>query len=90
MCAPLCSTYTEQDYDVIWDNYMYISQDNWWVVYDFGKYNCSQAWPRRADMAASLEELWVDRVRKASILLYAFLQSHSGLSAGASAVHQPG
>ena len=64
MCACLCSTYTEQDYDVIWENYMYISQDNWWVVYDFGKKNCSEARPRRADVAARLEELWVDRVRQ--------------------------
>ena len=69
MCASLCSTYTEQDYDVIWENYMYISQDNWWVVYDFGKKNCSEARPRRADVVARLEELWVDRVRQASILL---------------------
>ena len=45
---------------------MYISQDNWWVVYDFGKKNCSEARPRRADVAARLEELWVDRVRQVS------------------------
>ena len=63
MCACMCSAYTEEDYDVIWENYMYISQDNWWVVYDFGKKNCSEARPRRADVAARLEELWVDRVR---------------------------
>ena len=78
MCASLCSTYTEQDYDIIWENYMYISQDNWWVVYDFGKYNCSKARPRRADVAARLEELWVDRVSKASLLLNTFCQLHFG------------
>lgn len=58
----LYSTYTEGDYDVIWRNYMYISQDNWWVEYDFGKKNCSAAGPRRADVAARLEEVWAHRV----------------------------
>ena len=58
----LYSTYTERDYDVIWQNYMYISQDNWWVEYDFGKKNCSEAGPRRADVAARLEEVWAHRV----------------------------
>ncbi|CAL5224396.1 g7077 [Coccomyxa viridis] len=57
----LYSTYTEKDYDVIWDNYMYISQDNWWVEYDFGKKNCSEAGPRRADVPGRLEDVWVER-----------------------------
>ena len=58
----LYSTYTEKDYNVIWDNYMYISQDNWWVEYDFGKKNCSEAGPRRADVPGRLEDVWVERV----------------------------
>ena len=58
----LYSTYTEADYNVIWKNYMYISQDNWWVEYDFGKKNCSEAGPRRADIPARLEDVWVDQV----------------------------
>ena len=41
---------------------MYISQDNWWVEYDFGKKNCSEARPRRADIPSRLEDVWVDRV----------------------------
>ena len=58
----LYSTYTEKDYNVIWENYMYISRDNWWVVYDFGKANCSEAGPRRADIPARLEDVWVQQV----------------------------
>ena len=58
----LYSTYTEEDYNVIWENYMYIGQDNWWVEYDFGKKNCSEAGPRRADVPGRLEDVWVDRV----------------------------
>jgi len=58
----LYSTYTEKDYNVIWENYMYISQDNWWVIYDFGKANCSEAGPRRADIPARLEDVWVQQV----------------------------
>lgn len=81
----LYSTYTESDYDVIWQNYMYISQDNWWVQYDFGKKNCSEAGPRRADVAARLEEAWVDRVgtfvnsRVGGMLLHAILSDTHAL-----------
>jgi hypothetical protein len=56
------STYTEADYDVVWDEYLYISRDNWWVKMDFGKRNCSVGQPRRADMAANLQEAWVQEV----------------------------
>ena len=84
MCAFLCSTYTEQDYDVIWENYMYISQDNWWVVYDFGKKNCSEARPRRADVTARLEELWVDRVKQLSQPAGIVLPNPSRIGLGAS------
>ena len=66
----LYSTYTEKDYDVIWDNYMYISQDNWWVEYDFGKKNCSEAGPRRADVPGRLEDVWVERVGNLNLPLY--------------------
>ena len=63
---------------------MYISQDNWWVVYDFGKKNCSEARPRRADVAARLEELWVDRVRQVSHPACIVLPNPSRVSLGAS------
>ncbi|KAK9917700.1 hypothetical protein WJX75_007317 [Coccomyxa subellipsoidea] len=55
----LYSAYTEKDYEVIWDEYLYISRDNWWVDMDFGKANCSAAHPRRADVAPSLQDVWV-------------------------------
>lgn len=45
------STYTERDYNVIWDNYSYAS-DATWFAQDFGKPNCSLAQPRRADNSA--------------------------------------
>lgn len=48
---------------MLWDNYMYISErDNWWVALDFGKKNCSEARPRRADVAATLQEAWASEV----------------------------
>ncbi|BDA48441.1 hypothetical protein COCOBI_12-1200 [Coccomyxa sp. Obi] len=53
------SAYTERDYEVIWNEYLYISRDNWWVDMDFGKANCSAAHPRRADVAPSLQDVWV-------------------------------
>ena len=90
MCALLCSSYTEEDYDVIWDNYMYISQDNWWVVYDFGKKNCSEARPRRADVAARLQELWVDRVRTLLTLLVALCAIPIGSVWEPQMHHRPG
>lgn len=60
----LYSAYTEKDYEVIWDEYLYISRDNWWVDMDFGKANCSAAHPRRADIAPSLQDVWVAEVSK--------------------------
>lgn len=57
------SAYTEEDYNVVWDEYLYISRDNWWVGMDFGKANCSEAGPRRADEAAALQQAWAKQVR---------------------------
>ena len=47
---------------VIWNEYLYISRDNWWVNMDFGKANCSAAHPRRADVPPSLQDVWVAEV----------------------------
>jgi hypothetical protein len=57
------SSYTEADYQTIWDEYLYISKDNWWVGMDFGKLNCSNADPRRADVGASLQQAWAQQAR---------------------------
>ena len=64
--AFLYSSYTEADYEVVWDEYLYISRDNWWVGMDFGKANCSEAHPRRADEAPAMQQAWAKRVRQQS------------------------
>ena len=56
--AFIYSSYTEEDYSTIWDEYLYISKDNWWVDMDFGKLNCSNAAPRRADVAPAMRQAW--------------------------------
>ncbi|KAK9798230.1 hypothetical protein WJX73_010911 [Symbiochloris irregularis] len=43
------STYTERDFDVIWDTYSF-GPDAQWFVSDFGKPNVSQGHPRRAEL----------------------------------------
>ncbi|KAK9821791.1 hypothetical protein WJX81_004092 [Elliptochloris bilobata] len=60
------STYTEDDYSVIWDNYAYISPDTWWFKQDFGKSNCSSAHPRRADTVPQARQVWLQQVSPGS------------------------
>ena len=58
----LYSTYTEADYDVIWDEYLYIDRTVWWITKDLGKSNCSSAGPVRSDTPAAAQGFWVKQV----------------------------
>ncbi|KAK9915574.1 hypothetical protein WJX75_001002 [Coccomyxa subellipsoidea] len=53
------STYTEDDYNVIWDQYQYVSRDaDWWFRKDFGKAKLSSADPNRSDTYATVQQMW--------------------------------
>lgn len=57
------STYTEDDYNVIWDQYQYVSRDaDWWFRKDFGKANLSSADPNRSDTYATVQQMWAKQV----------------------------
>ena len=60
--VPQYSTYTEDSYDVIWDNYTYVGGADWFQK-DFGKPNCSLANPRRMESVTDLTSWGFERVR---------------------------
>lgn len=55
-------TYTEEDYDAIWQEYLYADK-NYWIMRDLGKPNCSLAHPRSARVAGRIAGVWDTRVR---------------------------
>lgn len=44
------STYIDQDFNVIWENYTWVANAAEWFLKDFGKPNVSLAHPKRADL----------------------------------------
>ena len=58
----LYSTYSEDDFDIIWDHYAYQNGWSWWFPRDFGKPGCAAAGARRADEAPSLHGVWGKQV----------------------------
>ena len=58
------STYTEADYDVLWDEYLYIDPSVWWIQRDLGKYNASSAGPLRSDTSPLAQGAWVKQARE--------------------------
>jgi hypothetical protein len=58
------STYTEDDYDVLWNEYLYIDPSTWWIQRDLGKYNASSANPTRSNTAAQAQAAWVKQVNQ--------------------------
>lgn len=56
------STYTEDDYNVIWNEYLYIDPSVWWIARDLGKFNASAANPVRSDTVAIAQAAWVKQV----------------------------
>lgn len=55
-------TYTEEDYNTIFDNYTYSGSSEGWPGLDFGKRNCSIAEPRHASSKAKPTHLTVSEV----------------------------
>jgi len=58
------STYTEADYEVIWDQYQYVSKDaDWWFRKDFGKANLDNSVAtNRSDTFATVQGMWAKQV----------------------------
>ncbi|EIE25882.1 hypothetical protein COCSUDRAFT_46416 [Coccomyxa subellipsoidea C-169] len=54
------STYTEEDYKVIWDQYQYVSRsDDWWFRKDFGKQDLdTHAETNRSNTYATVQQTW--------------------------------
>ncbi|CAL8470098.1 g9640 [Coccomyxa elongata] len=53
------STYTEDDFNVIWDTYQYVQQNaDWWFRKDFGKENVSSASPNHSTTYATVQGMW--------------------------------
>ncbi len=58
------STYTEDDFSVIWDTYQYVQQkDDWWFRKDFGKDNVSSANPNHSTTYATVQGMWAKQVQ---------------------------
>jgi hypothetical protein len=53
------SSYTEADYDVLWNEYLYIDPAVWWISRDLGKYHASSAEPFRSNTPAAAQGFWV-------------------------------
>ena len=58
------STYTQADYQELFDTYMYIDPTQWWVSRDYGKYNVSSASPQRSDTSPTANQFWSKKVRQ--------------------------
>lgn len=57
------STYTEDDFSVIWDTYQYVQQkDDWWFRKDFGKENVTSASPNHSTTYATVQGMWAKQV----------------------------
>ena len=57
------STYTQADYQELFNTYMYIDPTEWWVSRDYGKYNVSSAGPQRSDTSPTANQFWFKKVR---------------------------
>ena len=56
------SSYTQADYAELFATYMYIDPTEWWVSRDYGKYNVSEANPKRKDAFPDAEQFWFRKV----------------------------
>ncbi len=64
------STYTEEDYKVIWDQYQYVSRsDDWWFRKDFGKQDLdTHADTNRSNTYATVQQTWSKQVLLSPLL----------------------
>ena len=60
------SSYTQEDYNELFDTYMFIDPTEWWVSRDYGKYNVSEANPKRKDAFPDAQQFWFRKVRSCS------------------------
>ena len=58
------STYTQADYQELFDTYMYIDPTEWWVSRDYGKFNVSSVGPKRSDTSPTANQFWFKKVRQ--------------------------
>ena len=56
------SSYTQMDYAELFATYMYIDPTEWWVSRDYGKYNVSEANPKRKDAFPDAKQFWFRKV----------------------------
>lgn len=56
------SSYTQADYQELFNTYIYIDPTEWWVTRDYGKYNVSSANPKRLDTVPTASEVWFKKV----------------------------
>ena len=64
------SSYTQADYAELFATYMYIDPTEWWVSRDYGKYNVSEANPKRKDAFPDAKQIWFRKVSNASSVQY--------------------
>ena len=67
------SSYTQADYEELFATYMYIDPAEWWVSRDYGKYNVSEASPKRKDAFPDAEQFWFRKVGSCSSI---HIQTH--------------
>ena len=56
------SSYTQMDYAELFATYMYIDPTEWWVSRDYGKFNVSEANPKRKDAFPDAKQFWSRKV----------------------------
>ena len=56
------SSYTQADYNDLFETYLYIDPTEWWVSRDYGKFNVTSANPKRLDTSPTASEFWYRKV----------------------------
>ena len=56
------NTFVEDDFNVIFDNYIYAANARSWANYDFGKAGCSCASPNHSVSEARVLKTWTRKV----------------------------
>lgn len=55
-------TFVEDDFNIIFDHYIYSANARSWASYDFGKANCSEAHPKNASSFSRVVKTWAEKV----------------------------